>query len=63
MFPENVFIQTTVYMLPVWCCKLEKQLVFQIFKNGWLLSNFKNLHFRKKSLILKIGLKLDLMQT
>ena len=48
IFQENVFIQTTVYMLPVWCRELEKQLGFQIFKNGWLLSNFKNLHFRKK---------------
>ena len=33
---ENVFIQTTVYILSVCCCELEKkqQLVFHFFKNG-----------------------------
>ena len=46
---ENVFIQTTVYMLSVLCGELEKQLVFQIFKNGRLLKQFENLHLRKKS--------------
>ena len=35
-------------MLSVWFCELEKQIVFQLFKNGWLLRNFKKLHFRKK---------------
>ena len=34
IFPKNGFIQTTVYMLLAFCCELEKQHVFQIFKNG-----------------------------
>ena len=47
-FLENVFIQTTVYILSVWFCEWEKQFVFQIFKNGYLLRNFENLQFWKK---------------
>ena len=31
IFPDNVFIQNTVYILSVTYCELEKQVVFQIF--------------------------------
>ena len=34
LFQDFFFIQTTVYILSVCCFVLEKQLVFQFFKNG-----------------------------
>ena len=57
IFPENVFIQTTVYNLSVWCYEQGKQFVFQNFKNGWFLRTYGNLHLRKNLTDFEIRLK------